>query len=157
MGKYLHRFKTLESFNEAYGDSASTLVTAFTCSSGTFVYDRYDENTYPYPAYVWKKEEKELITFTRNPEVGLGCLDNSHGALDPDEEFPAQCVEITAVSTIEHDAAYKAPWVSYTTYEKDSEFSGDWWYYSNSGGNDENYGPCTLKYKGEVNWKANEC
>ena len=40
MGKYLHRFKTLESFNEAYGDSASTLVTAFTCSSGTFVYDR---------------------------------------------------------------------------------------------------------------------
>jgi hypothetical protein len=152
MGKYLHRFTTLESFNEIYDDSATTIITAFTCSAGTFVYDRCDE-TGAMPEYIWKNGNTELITNYRDVAVGNNCGWSS-GAYDPVEDT---CIEITAISTVEHDAAYKAPWVSYTTYEKDSELSGDWWYYSNSGGNDQNYGPCTLKYKGEVDWKANEC
>jgi hypothetical protein len=108
MAKYLHYFRTREEFENTYYDDLTAIVTAITCSAGTYVFDREETIVYkesdPFTVYVWTLGSAELQTDKRNPEVG-------DGAYDPNTE---EWLEITAVSTEEHEPGYHEPWVSLT-------------------------------------------
>ena len=107
MAKYLHYFRTREEFENTYYDDLTAIVTAITCSAGTYVFDREEtigDKFGSFTFYVWTLGSAELQTDSRNPEV-------TDMAYDPNTE---KTLEITAVSTEEHEPGYHEPWVSLT-------------------------------------------
>ena len=105
--KYLHKFETVEEFNTVYENTVSEIVTAFTCSEGTFTYSG-SVDIEGYTSYVWTNGDKTLGTDTRNPEVGTEVYYNG------------SYIEIMAVSTTPADPStfYHEPWVSAVKYEQ---------------------------------------
>lgn len=89
------------------------VVTAFTCSEGTFIYDRESlykiPNGDPFQAWV-NSQNQVLYTVHRNAAVGNGGGQDS-GAYDMNNRNP---VEITQVNMVDYDPAYHEPWVSAT-------------------------------------------
>ena len=138
MGKYLHRYLSKEDLNETYGDSATTIITAVTCSSGTFVYDRYDNEI---PGYVWKNGDQEIITELRNPYNKVA------------KDIERFRVILNELLTESHTPKYKEPWVSYTTYNVNTEVSGELRHVYNG----EVVGSVVLKYKGVVDADVEVC
>ena len=152
MGKYLHRYLDLNDFDKDYNDYG--VANSFTCSAGTFTYDRYEEIEGE-PAYIWKNGDKELITPNRNPKVGVwdGDYDKGTGAYDIDNNTG---VEITEVGEVEPGKYYE-PWVSYTTYTAATQVSGDWWFAQEDGLVNQKEGTAVLKYVGKVDWEGTLC
>ena len=146
MGKYLHFYDDLEKFKEDYADSETAVTTAFVCSGGTFLYDRYEEKK-GMVAYFWKNGDKELLTPQRTPKVGSWNYDEGTGAYD---NLNRTGVEITEVTTEPHNPAYYEPWVSYTEYEMPTAITGD---HLIEGTGEEvlSHGACTLKFVEGVN------
>ena len=89
------------------------VVTAFTCSEGTFIYDRESlykiPNGDPFQAWV-NNQNQVLYTEYRNAAVGNGGGRDS-GAFDLINDVN---VEITQVNMVDYDPAYHEPWVSAT-------------------------------------------
>lgn len=107
MGKHLHRYYNEPDFQkEYYGVMTVTAITVPV--SGTFIYDRYDEENH---AHIWVNEGKELWTQQRDARVGNNC-GGSSGAYDPQGN---QCLEVTSIDTEREGLKYIEPWVSYTT------------------------------------------
>lgn len=104
---------TSERYEITAVSSDGGVVTAFTCSEGTFIYDREDffcldaRPNY----YSWGNGQRQvLITQFRDAAVGDG--DGlSTGAHDLNNNTS---VEITQVNTVSRDPAYREPWVSLT-------------------------------------------
>lgn len=112
--EYLHKYCNEDDFQTDYG---KLTVTAFTTpSSGTFVYDRYEEDYNGWgPAYVWKNGNVELITERRPPYVG-----------DAGAYYPEGSEDVYVLGLIEGMVAknYREPWVS-VTERKFIEINGD--------------------------------
>lgn len=88
------------------------VVTAFTCSEGTFIYDREDmyllDDT---EVYAWVNNQHYLLyTVYRNAAVGNGggLASGAHDIINNVN------VEITQVNMVDYDPAYHEPWVSAT-------------------------------------------
>lgn len=114
--KYLHSYKTSNEFYQAFYNEETSVVTAFTCSAGTFVYDREDSTIIQGQVlYLWVNGDKTLGTFARTP--GIGMFDPTSqagimtGAIDISNET---YVEITSVlsSTADPSTYYDEPYVS---------------------------------------------
>ena len=112
MGKYLHRYNTLEEFKKDYNEEDGG-INSFVCSAGTFTYDRYVNEMGG--AYFWKNGDKELATPWRNPKVGEWNPEIGTGAYDLDNNTG---VEITEVGPEEEPGEYIEPWVSLTKYKQ---------------------------------------
>ena len=101
MGKYLHLFDYEQKLMPVYMGEQE-IVTAFTCASGTYVYDGVNREE-----YAWKNGESILYTAFRN--VSVGDLAMSY------DLFPFVSITITAVSAIPNsNPYYYSPWVNYT-------------------------------------------
>lgn len=115
--KHLRLFESLEDFNTEYQDEGFPV--SFTCSAGTFTYDREDTSD---DCYVWKNGDKELITNQRIPAVGEYSPIAGTGAYDPDPNGDGWWgsdyteIEITAISEEKTPAKYITPWTSLTKY-----------------------------------------
>jgi hypothetical protein len=140
MGKYLHRYLNREDLHETYDDSATTIITAVTCSSGTFVYDRYVAGG-RVRGYIWKNGDQEIATEVRNP-YNKEARDTEHFR-----------VILNELLTESHTPKYNEPWVSYTTYNVNTEISGELRYEYNG----EVVGSVVLKYKGVVDAEVEDC
>jgi hypothetical protein len=140
MAKYLHFYDDFEKFKEDYADSETAVTTAFVCSGGTFLYDRYEKMVQG-EAYVWKNGDKELWTPWRTPKVGPWGFSEGTGAYDSPN---GTGVEITEVITEPHNPSYYEPWVSYTEYEMPTVVTGN--LVEGSGEEVVSYGACTLKF-----------
>lgn len=106
--KYLHYYENYKEFNSDYLDDAGP--SGFTCSGGTFTYDRYDENYMDNgPAYIWLNGDKVLLTPSREAKVGAFDYDEGTGAYDGVNDNP---VEILTVGENEQ-GKYGSPWTSF--------------------------------------------
>jgi hypothetical protein len=101
MGKYLHRYETTYPFEGDYNTETQAVV-SFGCSSGTFIYDRYELQD-GYPVYIYKNGNVELTTPTRSFAVN----DSLYDVVNQVE------VTVTSIGNTE-PAPYHRPWVSYT-------------------------------------------
>ena len=114
--EHLHLYESNDDYLRALYNEDNMVSTAFTCSAGTFVYDRYDSTIIQgQTLYLWVKDDMTLGTFAREP--GIGMFDPTSqagimtGAIDISNET---FIEITSVQTSAADpsAYYHEPWVS---------------------------------------------
>lgn len=101
MGKYLHRYETTYPFEGDYNTETQAVV-SFGCSSGTFIYDRYEVQE-GLPAYIYKNGNVELSAPTRSFAVNDSVYDIVNNV----------DVTVTSIGNTE-PATYYRPWVSYT-------------------------------------------
>ena len=101
-------FKSMESFLAAYHDDNGGPA-YFTCSGGTFNYDKPVNSSW----YLWKNGDIVLGTPLRTPKVGAWDLDAGTAAYDENNDNPVEILTVGEVMPGE----YKKPWVSCTKYE----------------------------------------
>lgn len=109
--------ETLSQYEITSVSESGGVVTAFTCSEGTFIYDRESLYKIPNgdPLQAWVNSQNQVLyTVHRNAAVGNGGGQDS-GAYDMNNRNP---VEITQVNMVDYDPAYHEPWVSLTAINR---------------------------------------
>ena len=111
MGKYIHKFDTIEEFANTYFDTETIMTVSVICEDGTYVYDGYRlidiGGARLSERHIWKKDNEYYFTFLRNPNVGdeLGYEGYS---------ISSRYKTITATNVVSKEPGYIEPWVSYT-------------------------------------------
>ena len=114
MGKYLHKFESIEDFRENYFDEYERITTAFTTTDGTFTLQ--EENIHEegegfmHAVYVWTCGNITAETESHLIETGDTVYVNGQGR------------EVTSVSNVTNNPKYLVPWVSYTKREYPAKF-----------------------------------